>query len=297
MDNIMKPLLGADNFVAVSLKEFTGQFKSDLYFKLLVHIEEINDTRGKAAEKLKKLITEETARTEAKGKDAKVVNKYFGIVASSNVQDPVRVEANDRRYFVPVYSKHLVNPDETKSFLVRFTDWLENQDGLQELADYFYNLDISDFNFRFPPSTADKEDITETASTAEDLTTKAAIEIGNIYQSYIFQITDVVSHWKISQAYAKKALKLAGFLPKKRRWTDDPNPTNRWVHKTLNPEGEPWDQVEYTMFTSREERNQQSTVWLLRNANVLLTNGYKKRPKPVQNVDRSNCLTLNYLTH
>ena len=51
----MRPLLGADNFVAVSLKEFTGQFKSDLYSKLLVHVEEMNATRGKAADALKKL--------------------------------------------------------------------------------------------------------------------------------------------------------------------------------------------------------------------------------------------------
>ena len=166
MDNIMKPLLGSDNFKAVSLADVTARFSADLYSTLLVHIEEINATRGKAADALKKLITEETARTEAKNKDAKVVNKYFGIVASSNVQDPVRIEANDRRYFVPVYSTHSVNPDETKSFFVRFTEWLEKQDGLQDLADYFYSLDITGFSFRFPPQTVDKEDITEISTSA-----------------------------------------------------------------------------------------------------------------------------------
>ena len=151
----MRPLLGTNNFKAVSLSDITGKFTSDLYSSVLVHIEEINDTRGKAADKLKKLITEESARTEAKNLNAKVMNKYFGIVASSNVQDPVRIEANDRRYFVPVYSKHMVDPDETKHFFVRFTDWLETE-GLQELADYFYSLDISGFNFRYPPHTAEK---------------------------------------------------------------------------------------------------------------------------------------------
>lgn len=251
MDNIMRPLLGADNFVAVSLGEIKKQFTSDLYSKLLVHIEEINDTRGKVAEKLKKLITEETARTEAKYQNAKVVNKYFGIVASSNVQDPVRIEAKDRRYFVPVYSTHKENADETKSFFVRFTDWLETE-GLQELADYFYSLDISGFSFRYPPHTADKEELTEVSTTAEDLTTNAAIEIGNGYKDYSFSVADVVSTWRISQSSAKKALKLAGFIAVKRRWTNDPNPTSRWVHKNLNPEGKSWDQVQYKLFTSRD---------------------------------------------
>tara|TARA_B100000212_G_scaffold239469_1_gene182391 strand:+ start:1556 stop:3037 length:1482 start_codon:yes stop_codon:yes gene_type:complete len=251
MDNIMRPLLGTNNFKAVSLSDITGKFTSDLYSTVLVHIEEINDTRGKAAEKLKKLITEDTARTEAKNQNAKVVNKYFGIVASSNVQDPVRIEANDRRYFVPVYSTHKENADETKSFFVRFTDWLETE-GLQELADYFYSLDISGFNFRYPPHTADKEELTEVSTTAEDLTTNAAMEIGNVYKNHSFAVADVVSTWRISQSSAKKALKLAGFIAVKRRWTSDPNPTNRWVHKNLNPDGKSWDQVQYKLFTSRD---------------------------------------------
>ena len=167
------------------------------------------------------------------------------------MQDPVRIEANDRRYFVPVYSTHKENADETKSFFVRFTDWLETE-GLQELADYFYSLDISGFNFRYPPHTADKEELTEVSTTAEDLTTNAAMEIGNVYKNHSFAVADVVSTWRISQSSAKKALKLAGFIAVKRRWTSDPNPTNRWVHKNLNPDGKSWDQVQYKLFTSRD---------------------------------------------
>ena len=110
-------------------------------------------------------------------------------------------------------------------------------------------------NFRYPPDTVDKEEITEASTTAEDLTTKAAIEIGSVYKNFSFSVADVVSTWRISQSSAKKALRLAGFKAVKRRWTNDPNPTSRWVHKNLNPEGKNWDQIEYKLFTSREERN------------------------------------------
>ena len=254
MDNIMRPLLGSNNFKAVSLSDITGKFTSDLYSSVLVHIEEINDTRGKAAEKLKKLITEETARTEAKYQNAKVMNKYFSIVASSNVQDPVRIEANDRRYFVPVYSTHKENADETKSFFVRFTDWLETE-GLQELTDYFYSLDISGFNFRFPPQTVDKEELTEVSTTAEDLTNKASMQIGLQYQDCSFSVTDVVQAWKISNSSAKKALKEAGFIPVKRRWVTGASSTWRWVHKKLNLTNKPWGEVEYTIFDYKNRGN------------------------------------------
>ena len=249
MDNIMRPLLGADNFVAVSLGEIKKQFTSDLYSKLLVHIEEINDTRGNASEKLKKLITEETARTEAKYQNAKVVNKYFGIVASSNVQDPVRIEANDRRYFVPVYSKHKENADETKSFFLRFTDWLETE-GLQELADYFYSLDISGFSFRYPPHTSDKQDITEVSTSAEDKITQAAMEIATHYDRYIFSVMDVSRQWHVSKAEAQKALLAAGFVSHKRRWTEGKN-TRMWISKKDIPKDNDWSKVNHQVFVRR----------------------------------------------
>lgn len=256
MDNIMSPLLGKDNLKSVSLADVTGRFNADLYSSLLVHIEEINDTRGKAGDRLKKLITEESTRAEAKYQQAKVMTKYFGIVASSNVPDPVRIEANDRRYFVPVYSKHREQPDETKLFFAKLTEWLEEKDGLQELADYFYNLDISNFNFRYPPHTSDKEEIMEIQTSAEDKTNKAAMQIGSFYKEYSFALDDVMGEWVLSQSNARQALKRAGFTPVKRRWlATDPNATNRWVHKSLNPDNAPWDTIDYTVFDYKSKTN------------------------------------------
>ena len=184
------------------------------------------------------------------------MNKYFSIVASSNVPDPLRIEANDRRYFIPVYSTHLVNPDETKSFFLRFTDWLETE-GLQELADYFYNLDISSFNFRFPPHTSDKEDIMEIQTSSEDRTNKAAMQIGSFYKNYSFALDDVMGAWTLSQSNARQALIRAGFISVKRRWlATDPNATNRWVHKSLNPDNAPWNTIDYIVFDHKIRTNE-----------------------------------------
>ena len=107
MDNILRPLIGETNFIAVTLADVQKGFIADIYNSTVVHIEEINDSRGKSGEKMKKLITENQTRVEAKYQQPYVANKYFNIVASSNVYDPIKIEQNDRRYFVPVYSKHL----------------------------------------------------------------------------------------------------------------------------------------------------------------------------------------------
>ena len=147
----MKYLLGESNCIAVGLNQITGTFTKDLYSKLLVHIEEMNASRVSVGDKLKKLITEDSSRVEGKNINATVEQKYFGIVASSNHYDPVRIEQNDRRWFVPTFSKHQENTQETKVFFSIFANWLESSNGLQEMTDYLYNLDISGYDFRSPP--------------------------------------------------------------------------------------------------------------------------------------------------
>jgi len=257
IDNIMNHLLGDSNCVSVGLNDLTGRNTKDLYQTLLVHVEEMNDTRHKAGDKMKKLITEETARTEAKFMNATVETKYFGIIASSNVFDPIRIESNDRRWFVPAYSKHLDNCNETKAFFRGFANWLEKSDGLQMIFDYLHSLDIRGYDFRSPPNTSAKDEIMEEQTATEDNTTSASIELYELYKNCVFSPTDVTHAWKITEPSARKALMNAGFVSVKRRWVSGKgiNPTSRYVHKTLVPTDSNWDNVEYKLFTRRIEDN------------------------------------------
>jgi hypothetical protein len=257
IDNIMNHLLGDSNCVSVGLNDLTGRNTKDLYQTLLVHVEEMNDTRHKAGDKMKKLITEETARTEAKFMNATVETKYFGIIASSNVFDPIRIESNDRRWFVPAYSKHLDNCNETKAFFRGFANWLEKSDGLQMIFDYLHSLDIRGYDFRSPPNTSAKDEIMEEQTATEDNTTSASIELYELYKNCVFSPTDVTHAWKITEPSARKALKNAGFVSVKRRWVSGKgiNPTSRYVHKTLVPTDGNWETVQYTLFTRRIEDN------------------------------------------
>ena len=256
IDNIMKHLLGDSNCVSVGLNDLTGRNTKDLYQTLLVHVEEMNDTRHKAGDKMKKLITEETARTEAKFMNATVETKYFGIIASSNVFDPIRIESNDRRWFVPAYSKHLDNSNETKAFFRGFANWLEKSDGLQMVFDYLHSLEINDYDFRSPPNTSAKDEIMEEQTATEDNTTSASMELYKLYKDYVFSPTDVTHAWKITEPSARKALKNAGFVRVKRRWVSGNNPSSKYVHKTLVPTANNgWDNVGYNLFTRRMEDN------------------------------------------
>ena len=81
---------------------------------------------------------------------------------------PKNIQVNamtEGKTYLFIYTKEA---NETKASLYIYRT-LKEKEGLQELADYFYNLDITGFNFRFPPHTSDKEARTEISTTAEDL--------------------------------------------------------------------------------------------------------------------------------
>ena len=243
------------NFAAVTLADVQKQFIADLYNCTVVHIEEINDSRGKSGEKMKKLITESQTRVEAKYQQPYIANKYFNIVASSNVVDPIKIEQNDRRYFVPVYSTHLHSPDETKAFFGDLTTWLEDEGGLQVMANYLHSLNIEAFNFRFPPHTEAKDDITEVSTASEDRVTQASMEITLCYCDCVFALDSVMAEWQMKQSDAKQTLISSGFTKIKRRWTEGSSPSNMWIHRSLIPENNKWSEVSYTLFKRRHTDN------------------------------------------
>ena len=114
LNQILGPIIGKANLKQVSLATIKSRFLYDIYRSTVLHIEEINDTKRKANETLKKLITDDSARVEQKNQPATTAIKHFSIMLSSNVPDTIRIERDDRRYFAPVYSTHLHDKDDSK---------------------------------------------------------------------------------------------------------------------------------------------------------------------------------------
>jgi hypothetical protein len=75
----------------VPLSDIRANFNADLFEAVLLHIEEINDQRGKVAEILKRYVTRDKQRSNAKFRvlaEAQV-GKYFGLFVKSNHLNPV----------------------------------------------------------------------------------------------------------------------------------------------------------------------------------------------------------------
>ena len=237
-DMLMKQMLGKSNYQACSLDQLTGKYVEGLYSKTLIQIEEaILSNRNKITQQLKALATQEEQWTEAKYRNATKKRKYFGIYLTSNEEYPVRIENNDRRFFVPCFSQHLKTPEETHEFYKNtFLAWLKNEDGYQTMLNYFHALDISGFNFLRPPMTPSKEALMETEDNASQLTHRVSLMLQNEYKDYAFKLEAVVKKWRLSNYYAAKALKSAGFKQKRSRHfdTDEHKAERLWVHHSFD---------------------------------------------------------------
>ena len=232
-DVMMKELLGKSNYQAVSLDQLTGKFVDGLYSKTLVQVEEvIINNRPKITEQLKLIATQENRWVEGKNKNGHQADKHFGLYLSTNHYEPVKVEKDDRRFFIPTFSKHLISPEESDEFFTKFVTWLEQQGGFQIMLNFLNCLDTSQHSFRRPPMTESKYELMEQERSPEQKALRVSIYLSDPnHKSKGYTLEVVQEHWKMTSAYAKRALQKAGFVSLKKRWITGQPPFHLWVHE------------------------------------------------------------------
>ena len=193
--------------------------------------------RGKVAEILKPYVTQDEQRSNAKYKAQAQVRKHFGLVLSSNHLNPILIEATDRRYFVPVFSKHQSHQGETKAFYQRFADWLTSEGGLQTMCDWLHQIDIAKYDFRSAPMTKDKQDTTVYETRSEGHMTRAVFELTDLADTpFLFIAAEVAGYFKLSDGDAQIALRQAGYIPRQKSHKGQKG--RYWVHpKNLQQKG------------------------------------------------------------
>jgi hypothetical protein len=158
MDAIWGPLVGS-NYFKCKLRNVTARFNGFLATNTTICIDELYSNQKKNADNLKTIITDTRFPVEVKGQDITSPKNYCLIVATSNDWSPVYIEEQDRRWFVPEFSKHPVSKEETLEFISkRFIPWLES-DGLQAIRNYLETIDLDGYNFDMAMDTQSKREL------------------------------------------------------------------------------------------------------------------------------------------
>ena len=247
LDELTSKLVGDMNYKSVSTKDWKGDFNADMFESVIIHLEETKDTRQNTGEMLKKLITQNRHRANEKNVPQRQVYKHFAIVITSNYPVPIVIDKGDRRYFVPVFSKHLhddgegmAGKNETGRFIQGFVNWLYGKDeaGFQVMRDWLEQVEIDEDGrgFMMPPDTPEKIEIWQEMRPYDS----NDAEIGNFLLSYedsqkAFSSTSLAKHFGISDSDAQTILKKHNYVTKQINLgkDEDGNDINRrfWIPK------------------------------------------------------------------
>ena len=133
----------------------TDKFNGDMMGKLLCVGDEINARAQEIAGELRDTITRKKEIIEFKGKDKIIVNDYKNYVLTTNQDNILRVPLKDRHYALIEAPEEVKSPEYYKNLL----SFIEDQEKMKMLYNYFKTRDIKDFVTRDIPMTEYKKGI------------------------------------------------------------------------------------------------------------------------------------------
>jgi hypothetical protein len=159
LDKIWQGLVGK-NYFKGRCQQVVSKFNEYLSTHTTICLDEFYSSEKKNADNLKTKISDDTISVEPKGKEVKTVRNYCFFIATSNDECPVYIEnGQDRRWFIPQFSKHKVSQAETQEFVSKqLIPWLDGE-GLQAIRNYLETINLDDFNFNIAMDTQSKREI------------------------------------------------------------------------------------------------------------------------------------------
>ena len=125
VDLVMSRLLGKQNVLNTKLSDITGIFNAAICQCTLCCLDETYCQKKSSADKLKKMVTDDSLTVTEKYKDSAQQQIYANIIILSNDEFPIHIEEGDRRYYVPEFIGHKDDKYETKDFIGCFIKWFE----------------------------------------------------------------------------------------------------------------------------------------------------------------------------
>lgn len=162
-EQIFRPILG-HNTSTMDQSCLEGNFNGFVAGKLILFANEVgqNESNGKLANKVKGLATDATIRVEEKYKTSVDVNNYSNWIFTTNDRDPIKLEANDRRY--TIYESKFIDETMKGDYFSRvwYPKWQKSKDSeLKNFISFLKNVPVTFEEVNVPHYTADKKRLLE----------------------------------------------------------------------------------------------------------------------------------------
>ena len=220
---VLERLIGIKNCNQVNPDDLTAKFKDDWIGKRLLCVEEVkkNDKSEHGYyNKIKTIFTNEHITFDIKMKNKLRVQNYLHYIFFSNHANPIKFEANDRRFFY-VHSKLKKEDLKSKEYYKELFSYINNKEDTLELSSLMKYLKDEivptlpeDFHTADAPDTSDKTQAVDATSDQLIVWLKSELELkkkGTYFEKGMwFEMKDFNEDLPLSLKYL---LKNSNYVP------------------------------------------------------------------------------------
>ncbi|MNG66668.1 hypothetical protein D3C81_745770 [compost metagenome] len=148
---VLCPLLAQQTYSLNSFSKLTEKHSTILTDSMLILLDDVKTSNDGQATLLKSILSEETQQIRPLYGDARMERCYTRIILASNEHRPMKLDANERRWYAPRFMEHRTSREDTQQFIGdRLIPWLCSG-GLELVFQWFMVYDLSGFNHKYVP--------------------------------------------------------------------------------------------------------------------------------------------------
>jgi len=150
---LLEAIWGATTLQVSDIAAITGNFNAGLERAFWVALDEcMFHGNKKPQDRMKSLVTEPTIQVEQKYEPSTTIQSFHRFIACTNHAQWGQIRSDDRRYlFVKVSDRY----KQDSKYFGLLSNALNDGSAVSAFAEYLINLDISSFNLRNKPQTAE----------------------------------------------------------------------------------------------------------------------------------------------
>jgi hypothetical protein len=231
VQSILNPLLSNQSSVINNFNSVTGKFSTVLSNNMLVLLDDPKSNSDSTATQLKSLLSEERAFIEPKGLTGGMVSTYTRFILASNENRPLRLDGDERRWYVPKRLSHKSSKEETQEFITRLAAALETPGYLDSIFHFFMEFDISRFNHKHVAQSQALMEMIGLSENSSDYVFSDFVEDHQFFTQEEIKAAFELEDMSVpSDAYIVHALGGLGFLKKQFR-NDGGSKSRVWCKK------------------------------------------------------------------
>lgn len=143
--NILSPIFNNQTYLCDSYEAFMGKFSAALNGTLLVLLDDPKSHSDSTMTRLKSKLTEPNQTIDEKYKAPRIQPVYSRVILASNEKRPLKLDENERRWFIPAYIQHKISRQETSDFISCFDEWVNNG-GLEAIYLFLTERELTNFD-------------------------------------------------------------------------------------------------------------------------------------------------------